>query len=349
MRKLRIMHVLNTGGYSGAENVVITLINSMKTKVDGYYVSPTGGIVDILTENKIKYVPVKGETISISALRQAVKIVRPDIIHAHDFTAGVISSISVFGIPIISHLHNNSPWLKQISAKSIGYFLSTTRFKKILTVSDSIMNDYVFGEFLKAKAKTIGNPIRLQSIRDKAKKSQLTESSDVMFLGRLETPKNPLAFIEIIAGLKKVFPSIKAAIVGDGMLRNEVEKKITQYVLTNNILLYGFQDNPYGLLQNTKILCMPSTWEGFGLAAVESLALGKPVVAAPIGGLNDIITDSCGKKCSTNDEYIDEILKLLIDSRYYINKSKSALCRANDFDNMESYRKMMISVYKSVL
>lgn len=77
--------------------------------------------------------------------------------------------------------------------------------------------------------------------------------------------------------------------------RDKYGARIEELGLVHVIRLYGFQKNPYIYLKQAKVMCMPSKWEGFGLAAVEALALGKPVIAAPVGGLNDIINDNCGK------------------------------------------------------
>ena len=78
-----------------------------------------------------------------------------------------------------------------------------------------------------------------------------------------------MLFVEIVKKLVSKIPQLKVAIVGDGELRKQVEQKILDLNLTENITLWGFQKNPYGLVKNTKVVCMPSVWEGFGLAAVE--------------------------------------------------------------------------------
>lgn len=348
MRKLRVMHILNTGGYSGAENIVITIINSMKSKIDGFYVSPKGNIEKILFDKKINYVPINDDHITVIELKRAIKKIRPDIIHAHDFMAGVVAACSSFGIPIINHLHNNSPWIKDFSLKSIIYGISALRFEKILTVSDSVMNEYIFGKLFKNKTTVVGNPINLQDIIEKSLSSNINDESDVIFLGRLDTQKNPLMFVDIVAEISKK-TNIKAVMVGDGSLRQKVEDTIKNNGLEKNIILYGFQENPHGLLKNSKVMCMPSLWEGFGLAAVEALTLGKPVIAAPVGGLKNIINDNCGLICNSQQEYVDELLMLLSDSEYYQKKACGALIRSHDFDNIKSYRQMMIQTYKSLL
>ena len=109
--------------------------------------------------------------------------------------------------------------------------------------------------------------------------------------------------------------------------------------------MYGFQENPYGLLKNSKVLCIPSKWEGFGLVAIEALSLGKPVVASNVGGLKNIINDECGF-VSSNQEGLEKALyELLTDENIYTKKSNSALKRVKIYDNVNAYCKQLLDIY----
>lgn len=346
MKKIKVMHVLCMGSFSGAENVAITLINSLKDEVDSVYVSPTGSIHDVLAENEIKHYIV--DKVSVGSIRKAIKDEKPDIIHAHDFTAGIVSAMSTIKIPIVNHLHNNSLWIKKLCVKSIAYGLSGFRYKKILTVSDAVMDEYIFGQALKKKTEVVGNPINLQVIRDKAEEAELKDISDIVFLGRLSEPKNPVFFVEIVNELVKRIPDLKVSVIGDGELREAVEQKISEFGLEKNIRLWGFQKNPYGLVKNAKLMCMPSLWEGFGLAAVEALGLGKPVVATPVGGLKNIVTEECGSLCESKEEFTETIYKLLSDYTILEKKIKAARERADVYDNIAKYKKQIYEVYKKL-
>lgn len=346
MSKIKIMHLLCMSTYSGAENVAITLINSLKDKVDSVYVSPDGSIRKVVQQNDIMHYAI--EKVDVKNIRRAIKDIKPDIIHAHDFTAGTVCSLATRNIPIINHLHNNPPWIKRFSGKTIIYVLSCFRYKKILTVSDSVMDEFLFGKFFEKKTTVIGNPINLSVIKSKAEVAIQNEKFDVLFLGRLMPQKNPLLFVEVIADLVKKIPTIKVAIVGEGDLRHEVEKKIVQYDISKNVKMYGFQENPYGFVKNTKLLCIPSVWEGFGLVAVEGLCFGKPIIATPVGGLKDIVNDECGKLCMNKEEFVSEIYKLLTNYSYLDKKSKGALRRALNYDNIDDYSKMIMNVYKMI-
>ena len=344
---MKIIHILNTGSYSGAENVVVSIISHMSQDIESIYVSLPGTISDVLKENNIRFHPI--EKLTVSNLRKVIRDEKPDIIHAHDFTAGIMSALSTNKIPIISHLHNNSPWIKQVNIKSIVYGISCFKYKKIYTVSKSVMNEFIFGKLFIGKTKVIGNPIFCDEIRKKARKAECRDSYDVVFLGRMSEQKNPYMFVDII---KKVYNSMSkttVAMIGNGDMYEEIGEYIDKIGLTDIIERKGFIKNPYGILENSKLLCMPSSWEGFGLSAIEALAFGKPVVSSNVGGLCDIITNKSGRLCESEDEFVNEIIKLLKDKEYYLSKSEGAFNRSNELENGEEYINAIISCYKSLV
>ena len=172
---------------------------------------------------------------------------------------------------MISHIHNNSPWLRKVCINSIGYGVSCFKYKYMLGVSDSVFDEFIFGKVFKKKERIIGNPISITSVQEKAQIAECKDSYDMVFLGRLSEQKNPEAFVEIVKEVKKQLP-VHAVMIGDGELKEKVASKIQKNGLQEVIELKGFLENPYGILGNSKVLCMPSRWEGFGLAAVEALA-----------------------------------------------------------------------------
>lgn len=344
-----ILHILNTGSYSGAENVIITIIEGFRKYVNEdirfIYVSLDGSIRDILNKKNIEFEPMK--KLTVKEVHRVINKYKPDLIHAHDFTASIICAAASGKIPVISHLHNNSPWIKSYCLNSFVYGLSCIKYKKILGVSSSVFDEFVFGKQIKNKTQVVGNPIDIANIVELADKAEDTESFDIVFLGRLTEQKNPLRFINIIKQLANEDRSVRAVMIGDGEMRDDVENEIKKYHLESNITLKGFLDNPYGILKNSKVLCIPSSWEGFGLVAVEALALGKPVTASPVGGLRNIVTNECGMVCNTDEEFIDEIYKLISQNSYYTDKSLSALKRADEINNIREYILNMEKVYES--
>lgn len=344
---MKVMHLLNTSSFSGAENVVIAIINATKDTVDSSYVSFDGSIEAVLSKNTIRFVPVT--KMSTAEIKRVVKLLRPDIIHAHDFTTSVVAAISFVKVPIISHLHNNSPWIKTICLNSLLFLLSSFRIKKIVGVSQSIFDEYIFGKLIRKKTKVISNPVDVRSIVQNSLTSAITATNyDIVFLGRLSTPKNPLRFIKLIKLVQPDRIGLKSAMIGSGEMESECISQISTDALTETIDMLGFVDNPYPILSRAKMMVMPSIWEGFGLAAVEALALGVPVIASPVGGLVDIVTEKCGKLCRDDEEFITEINRMLDDEEYRKTKSDNAFKRASEMDNIEKYVNDLLQLYKLI-
>ena len=346
--KKKILHILNTSSYSGAENVAISIIDNMKNDYESAYVSMDGPIRSVLNNKGITFLPIS--KMGIREIRRIIALYNPDIIHAHDFTASIISSLSTNRIPILSHIHNNSPWLKTYHPFSFAYLLAAMKCKKILGVSESVFSEYVFGNVINNKSMVVSNPIDLAVIRNHAEiASKEGGSYDIVFLGRLVPQKNPQRFIKLISEVARKLPDLKVAIIGSGELEVECEKLIKHYQLENVIEMSGFMVNPYGILASSKILCMTSDWEGFGLVAIEALSLGVPVVANAVGGLPGIVNNKCGALCKSDAEFISEINLLLNDMNYLDEKSKEAMRHAETLENIHIYTSLIHEIYSDVV
>ena len=156
-------------------------------------------------------------------------------------------------------------------------------------------------------------------------------------------------FIDIIAPVMKKLKNTTAVMIGEGELRSSIEKKIKEYDLSDRIELLGFVNNPYPIIRESKVMIMPSRWEGFGLVAVEALSLGIPVICSNVGGLPGIVDDECGKICNTIDEYQHELKVLLSNDKYQSTKAKNALKKADELDNTKVYFETLKGIYDEVV
>lgn len=346
---VKILHLLSSNRFGGAENVVCQIIRMFDSIPDFemVYCSPDGPIRNTLIEQGILFAPL--ERLSLQKVKQIIVEQRPDLIHAHDFRASVIAGTSTKKLPILSHLHSNPPWMATYNLKSFIYAATCPSYHTILTVSDSVFNRYVFRKLFQSKQYTIGNPINVQEICKKSENYTENSNYDIGFCGRLSNEKGPLTFLDILYQVKQKIPNINAAIVGDGDLRMQVEETIQKRGLSQNVVMYGFVSNPYPIIKNCKLLCMPSLWEGFGLVAVEALTLGVPVVCSNVGGLPGIVNNDCGKLCRSKKEYILEIIQLLKDSQYHAKKSISAKQTAKRLDNVHEYAHYLQTTYTKML
>lgn len=334
--KKRVLHLLNTNKFSGAENVVCTIIKNMSDKYDMIYCSPNGTISKVLENENITYYPLK--KLSYSEVKKAIKTLKPDIIHAHDNRATVIASLFANKCKIISHIHGNNKIMNSLNLKTLLFNIISKKIDKFIWVSDSSFDDYYFKNKLKSKSTILYNVIDKNKIYEKSNLYKCNETYDLIFLGRLGYPKNPERLIEIIKHLKNKRKNISVAIVGDGIDREKIEHLIEMFNLKNNTKLYGFQNNPYPILKQSKILIVTSIYEGTPMCALEAQSLGKPIVATPVDGLKKIIiNEKNGFLNDSNKKMCDFIIDILNNEKKYQNLSNNSVNFFNKYNNLNKY------------
>lgn len=347
---MKVLHLLTSNRYSGAENVAITIIKVTHNDYQSLYVSPKGDIESNCIQNNIPYKGI--EKFTINNIRKVIKEFKPDIIHAHDFRATTKCVLTFTKIPIISHLHNNPPWIQKLNFNSIIYAVVALKCKKILGVSDAIRKEYIFSKLIESKWNMISNPFdsgRVIEMSTQGNADIEDRNIDLVFLGRLTEQKDPFRFIEIVEMIKYQNPNIRCIMIGDGVLRKRCEQLIQNKGLSENIKCIGFLDNPFYIMKSAKLFVMPSKWEGYGLGALEAMTLGLPVLATPVGGLKNIVNSKSGLLCSTNEAFVEEILYLLENNEIRQSKSLAARQRVREIVNIKEYKQKLDGIYKEVI
>ncbi len=311
-KKKRVLHVLSSNKYSGAENVACTIITNLVDKFDMVYCSPRGPVEKILKERGVKYIGI--DKLNHKNLKAVVKNFRPDIIHAHDYRASLVASRFGKKYEVVSHIHLDNPKVRKFGIWSVLYWISASKYKNIIWVSESAFKNYYFKNSKRIKKKSIvlRNVIDGKYIRAKANEYKVDDSFDLVFIGRLSEQKNPERAIEIVRMIKGYKNDIKMAMIGDGEKYNKIKKMIAEYGLQNNIKLYGFVGNPYPILKNAKILFMTSKFEGTPMVILEAQALGKPIVSTRVGGLEKLVKNGeNGFLSDSDEELVRNVMKIL--------------------------------------
>lgn len=342
---MRVLHLLNTNKYSGAENVVCTIIKNMEKDYEMVYCSPEGPIEDKLLDEKINYLPLK--KLSISEVRKALNIFKPDIIHAHDNRATVIASFFSNKYKIVSHIHGNNTIMNNKNLKTIIFNYCSKKIDKFIWVSDSSLSDYIYKNNIINKSLVLYNVIDNKKIHELSSLYSVEEKYDLIYLGRLGYPKNPERFINLVKALKEKNNNIRVAMVGDGVDKSKIENLIKEYQLDNNIKMFGFQTNPYPILRSSKILVMTSLYEGTPMCALEAQSFGIPIIATPVDGLKKIIKNNYnGFLSDNNDELKNVILQLLNNRKMYDGYSVNSHNSFKEINDLKKYCDVISSIYK---
>src|SRR5208282_4798644 len=108
-------------------------------------------------------------------------------------------------------------------------------------------------------------------------------------VGALEPRKGQLYLIQAIGGLaaKEKFTNARCVIAGQGLIGDILSREIWLVRCVERIKLIGRIEDPRKLLWASDLFAMPSLKEGLGVAALEAMASGLPVIASDVGGLRE--------------------------------------------------------------
>lgn len=121
----------------------------------------------------------------------------------------------------------------------------------------------------------------------------VTRAQMVGYIGRFNEEKGILRLIEAIHLVLLEDPSVRFILIGDGLLRQEVEAAIDAPSLERAVELLPWVDRDQlpSFLNRMRLLVIPSFTEGLPNVMLESMACGTPVLAAPVGSIPDVIED----------------------------------------------------------
>jgi N-acetyl-alpha-D-glucosaminyl L-malate synthase BshA len=117
--------------------------------------------------------------------------------------------------------------------------------------------------------------------------------------------------IKIFDIVQKEIPS-KLLLVGDGPDRSECERLVRELDLADNVKFLGKQEGLVEILSSSDIFLIPSQSESFGLAALEAMSCGLPVISSSVGGLPELVKhNDCGFIAEIGD--VDRMAKYTLD------------------------------------
>lgn len=171
----------------------------------------------------------------------------------------------------------------------------------------------------------------------------------ILSVGELIERKNHEIIIKALA--KVANPNIYYAIAGKGPLKDKLLKLADKVGLSNRIVLLGFRTDVFELYHAADISAFPSKIEGLGLAGVEAMAAGVPLVSSNVHGILDYVIDGkTGYAIAPNDidGFAKAIKKLSEDSMLRESMSVDCMKAVEPFE-IENALRVMWDIYREVL
>ena len=138
----------------------------------------------------------------------------------------------------------------------------------------------------------------------------------LVFIGRLDPQKDPLWLLEIAEQALPRLPDHDLAIVGDGPLRNKLERSLAGSPLAARIHVLGWRADAAGILAASQLLLLTSQHEGMPNVVLEAMALGKPVMASRVEGVVELLGPAADEQTAAwrdTDSFVGQLVSLARD------------------------------------
>ena len=315
--KIRIAYVLRTEMRAGVEEHVLSLIQRLNPdRFQTYLVAPPN-LIDafgddltatnaVLFPLKLKnYLDVKGMLNFMLFLRRS----KIHIVNTHMFFTSFYYSpfARLAGVPVlIETSHGVEKWrLGKGFMKRHSFIIDRSLAMlqtKILAVSHACKRDLVTIKKITADRIVVVqngrdletfSPVLFSKLRE-LRRQFFIKNEDYVFgvLARLDFQKGHKYFfdaVHLLAGKRNDF---KVLVVGDGSLREELEKQVSALGIQDMVVFTGFQSNISGFLGIMDVMVLPSLYEGLPLGVIEASAMEKPVIATAVDGTPEVVVNN---------------------------------------------------------
>lgn len=231
---------------------------------------------------------------SAEELRQALRASSPDLIHVNDiwWVPQTLRAAGAASLPVIAHVR------QEIEPSKVPRY-ELDRVDQVVTVSRHI-EEAVRSAGVRGQVKTLYSGLECAeagSVPDPGEvRRRYSIPADAPLLGtvaNLFPRKGFHVMIDALAIVAKRHPEIRYLIVGSGDdgYERAVREQVKKLGLADRVHFAGFQSEVAPYLSAMDLYVQPSLMEGFGIAVVEAMAMGKAVVGTRTGGLPEVIVD----------------------------------------------------------
>lgn len=310
---LRVAQIMGKLCAGGVESVVFNYyraIDKNKFQFDFYYdadstVEPPKELID-LGARFIKVPAYQNIFQYMKALHDSFEQNKYQIVHSHINTLSVIPLLVAkkCGVPIRIQHNHSVPAGKEYGRnvlKNVLRLFSKTFSTQYFACSEEA-GRWMFGSktFDEGKVFIMKNAIDFSRyiISENEKKQvmdklNLQNSFIVGHVGRFTFAKNHEFILRIFKSVLELKPNAKLLLVGDGELRKDIEKKITELDLTDKVIMVGKVSNPERYYAVMDVLVLPSIFEGLPMTVIEAQASKKHIIISEAVPEEAIISDFC--------------------------------------------------------
>lgn len=194
------------------------------------------------------------------------------------------------------------------------------KFDRIFCVSNEVRASFLRKyQVDPAKAETLYNPIDREEILQKSREPAILPIKNTLKLvtvGRLVHQKGYDRLVRVADRLLQEGFDFVLYIIGDGEERASLEQYIREHNLQDNVILLGYQANPYRFMRLCDLFVCSSRAEGFSTVITEAVILGLPIISTDCAGVREIFGEElCGMIVPNSEDALFEGLRYIFASK----------------------------------
>jgi len=366
---MKILQIISSKGYFGAENVLVQLAYSLNRNNDFYVASSVienlaTPHVEVLAESKKMGIdtvcfPCRGkfDFATILNLRRYIKGENIDVIHSHGYKSNLYAFFASLGMPValVSTCHNwlgDEPKMKFYAALD-KFFLRY--FSHVVAVSSDVQKQLIQSSIPPRRVSLIKNGIDVDRFLMPEPHNEVKSSLGIPpehlvigTVGRISAEKGHHHFLNIAGDIEKECPGTTFLVVGDGDLWLKLKNEYDQ----SNIIFTGLRKDLPELYACMDVFVLPSLIEGLPMVLLEAMASHLSVVASDVGFIPQVVEEGVsGFLVKPGDEkgLKERLLQLLKDPGQRTSMGEKGFLKVKEeFSSMQMAREYL-SVYQKAM
>jgi glycosyltransferase involved in cell wall biosynthesis len=368
---MKILQIIDSLTSGGAEKLIadisLEIAKSNNYSVDILLLSDKNNVYQeelIINKVNIKVIPLRSIRNPFNILYITYFLIQNnyDVVHVHLFPATYWVSLAFRLLKrnkpkVIMTEHSTYNKRRSVKQFKVIEKFIYNNFDYIISISEETQNNIL--KWLEpknidlGKFKVVNNGIDIKKFANASKysisefnKKNISCQVFICMIGRFTDSKDHETLINAMRSLPDY---IGLVLVGEGPKLDYIKNIVTQYGLDNRILFLGFRKDVNRIIKSMDVIVHSANWEGFGLAVVEAMAAGKPVIASNVDGLRNIVEDAgILFQKGNSSELRDAILNLINNEEMYIRISELCKLRAKKY-SIQKTSLEYLSIYESMI
>jgi glycosyltransferase involved in cell wall biosynthesis len=302
------LHIDTARSWRGGQNQVLLTVNGLRAigQRAALVAHPDGELRRRASEG-LELIPIASRSeVDLKAawrLSRVIKKLTPDVLHAHDPHAIAMASLAlsmtggarrggrlpalVASRRVDFHLKGNS--LSRWKHRQVDCFIAASNAIRAMLVSDGVPAE---------RTVTVHDGIDLDHVVaappvNVHEAFWLPHQAPVVGnIAALVPHKGQRHLIDAAHLVVQDIPDVRFVILGEGELRDHLERQVREYKLEKHVLLPGFRTDALGCLKGFDLFAMSSVTEGLGSTLLDAMACAKAIVATRAGGIPEVVDDS---------------------------------------------------------